>query len=61
MSNTKELTAKELLSELLTGFFISGNGGLEWGYQEGFTVRELLGLDIEKQLLKYCQSNNNNE
>lgn len=61
MSNTKELTAEELLSELLTGFFISGNGGLEWGYREGFTVREILSLDIEKQLLRYLRSNNNNE
>ena len=55
MSNLKEPTAEELLSRLIGGFFVSTNGGLEWGYQEGYTLRELFSLDLERQLSKYLQ------
>jgi len=45
------MNAEELLRELLKYFYVSGpSEGLEWGYQEGYTIGEIAGKEFEQEL-----------
>jgi|JI9StandDraft_2_1071091.scaffolds.fasta_scaffold1933178_1 hypothetical protein len=54
MSDIEEPSAEELLSVLLTAFFVrERKGGLEWAYPDGTAIRHIFSLDFERQLSSY--------
>lgn len=43
---------EELLGRLLEGFYINGNGNLEWIYIEDATVAEVMSIELENRLIQ---------
>ncbi len=49
---------KELLIGLLKGFYVQGDFGLAWSFQEDCTIGETLGKGLEDKLLAYIKEHN---
>ena len=48
-----EGVAEDLLKRLLTLFYVSSYGGLEWSYIEGTTIREVVDDKFELALIPF--------
>ena len=53
MENSTNMPAEDLLRQLLTHFFVTADGHLEWMYGEGGSVKDLMGADFEQALAPY--------
>lgn len=44
----------KILRTLMTEFFVTADGHLEWGQNNGITVKDVFGSEFEQALVPYC-------